>query len=547
MNPDAAAELARALRGLYGDATVAHVLATDANTASFAAYRDRPVDFCREVLGVTLTPDQCAIITAKGRVKVNSGHSIGKTMLAACKVIHWHVTRNPSVVIVTAPKQQHIETVMWAEIRLLAARARRPLNLRFMPRAAKIWDNPEHWAEGFTAARGESYQGRHRPSMLFVFDECEGLEAVYWNAVDTMFQPDGDHGWLAIGNPITTSSQSYLEDRARSPDGSPKWRLFVLSALNHPNIAAQLTGRPPPVPEAVTVGMVEQWIGQWTTPVDRPEDRQTGDIEWPPSAVTGRPGRFYRPGPTFKARVLGLRPTSGVDTCWSEDAFELACQSRWTPESIWLRRYGVTIGCDPAFYGDDDTVLHVRAGPLSLHHEARNGWGHARTASRIKELAEEWSAWYNQFDPGHGRPPLTPYDVEVVIEFDGGGSEIASHAGEYMRWKGFSSGGASNRYDSVGNPLYYNQRAEMWLEGAAAAVRGEMDISRLPQEIKDRLRVQLLTPYYEVRPGRGKLVESKELIKERLLRSPDDADGLLISHFQRPVLAPSLVLRGGRD
>lgn len=512
--------------------------------AEFASYRDRPVEFCREVLGVDLTPDQCEIITATGRVKVNSGHSVGKTFIAACKIIHWHVTRNPSVVVVTAVKQQHVETVIWGEVRLLAARALRPLNLRFMPRAPKIWDGPEHWAEGFTASKGEAFQGRHRPCMLFVFDECEGLEPIYWQTTDTMFKSDSDHGWLAIGNPITTSSQSYLEDRTRTLEGTPKWKVFCLSSLNHPNVHAQLRGKPPPIPDAVTVGMVEQWVGQWTTPVDRVEDRQPGDVEWPPSAITGRPGRFYRPGPTFKARVQGIRPTSGVDTCWSEEAFELACQARWKPEEVWLRRSGITIGVDVAFYGDDDTVIHVRSGPLSLHHEARNGWSSAQTAQRVKELCIFYADWYNTLDPGHGRPRYTPYDVEVIIEFDGGGSEIVTHAGEFTNWKGFSSGGASERFDPLGKPLYYNQRAEMWLEGNAKAARGELDIHLLPPEVRDRLRIQLLTPFFEVKPGRGKLVESKENIKERLLRSPDDADGLLISHFARPVHAPFLVTRG---
>ena len=543
MTPDPAA-LARRLRRLYPRQTVERVLAHTAETQEAAEdlsrYRNDPVGFAADVLGVSLTPDQQEIIQAlPGRVKIESGHNVGKSFLMAVIALWWFYTRPSSVVVCNAPKLEHLRDVLWSEIRMLWMRARVTLPDYFVgPKAPEMYEHPDHWAKGYTTSKGESYQGRHRESMLFLFDEDEGIEPVYWTATSTMYQPGQDHAWVASCNPLTTSSQSYLESLIAGPDGTPKWRLFRLSSLNHPNIVAELSGQPPPVPNAVSVAQVDQWVKDWCTPVDRPEDRTSTDIEWHPGS-----GRWYRPGPVFKARAAGIRPTEGVDTIWSQAVFELCCRPRWDPADCWHRKFGITVGVDPAGYGDDDTVFHVRCGPLSLHHESRNGWGPGQSAGRIKELCREWCAWYNAlatFD----RPPIRPENVDVIIEFDGGlGVGVHSHADDFVGWHGVTVGSKSDMCDPNGRPMYANLRAELWCEAAKAAAAGWVDLSRLPPDVRDRLRIQLLTPFYVVKPDGSRLVEPKEEVKERLGRSPDDADGLILSHCRAGVWAPRVLYR----
>ena len=517
--------LARHLRRLYPRRAVQQVTMQSGVTASVATqYHGDPVGYATDVLKVQLTPDQELILRAMpGRVKVNSGHNIGKTFLSAVAVNWWFDTRNPGVVITTAPTERDVIDLLWTEVRI--QRARVGLSSPFSgPRAAEMFDHPEHWAKGYTARRGESFQGRHRSSMMFVFDECEGVDGIYWTTTGTMYKPDEDHAWLAIGNPVTTSSQSYLEDLATSPDGGPKWKLFTLSSLNHPNVLAELGGRKPPIPNAVSLAQVQQWVRDWTTPIN-PDDRQPGDLEWPPQS-----GKWIRPGPTFKGRAMGVRPTEGVDTVWSMSAWERALVPKWTPQDCWTRHCGVTIGVDASGFGDDDTVFHVRTGPLSLHHESRNGWPPDQAAGRLKQLCCEWADWYNSHAQD-ARPPLHPTDVNVTLEFDGGyGVGVYSHRAEYHRWRGVNVGGKSAVLDPNGKPMYANVRAELWFESAALARSGMMDLSRLPGDVRDRLRLQLLTPYWEPQSDGSRLVEPKKDVKERLGRSPDDADGLIISH-----------------
>lgn len=533
--------LARHLRRFYTRRAVRRVCLSPAGADSpdLRVYRDDPVGFITHVLGKTLTPDQEAIARSfPGRVKVNSGHSVGKTFLAACLVLWWFYTRDPCVVITTAPTERDVIDLLWTEVRLLHGRSRVPLPRHFVgPAAPEMKTHEDHWAKGYTARRGESFQGRHRPSMLFVFDESEGVDPIYWQTTDTMYIPGADHAWLAIGNPLTTSSQSYLEDLAAGPDGAPKWKQFTLSALNHPNVVAGLRGDPVPYPNAVTVSQVDQWVKDWADPV-KAADRRPGDFEWRPGS-----GQYYRPGPQFKARVLGLRPGEGVDTVWSSDAWEQAVTPKYDPVECWMQAHGITIGVDVAVYGDDNSVLHVRTGPLSLHHESHNGWMPDRVAGRIKELSVQWCGWYNSLAVIADRPPLLPSRVRTVIELDGPGAGVISHCQGFGNWVGLKVSERSNACDSEGRPMYPTQRAEMWFSGADKALAGLVDLSRLPQDVRDRLRLQLLTPSYQLLPNGTRDVESKKDVKKRLKRSPDDADGFLVSHFDSADWRPEVLVK----
>jgi hypothetical protein len=370
---------------------------------------------------------------------------------------------------------------------------------------------------------------------------CEGVAPIYWQTTDTMFKPGEDHAWLAIGNPITTSSQSYLEDLATGADGRPKWKPFQLSALNHPNVIAELDGRPGPVPNAVSLGQVQQWLKDWTEPVSLSDKRQD-DVEWPPQS-----GMWYRPGPLFKGRVLGLRPTEGVNSAFSMSAWTEAVTPRYTNEYVWLRKYGITIGVDVATYGDDNSVIHVRCGPLSVHHESHNGWLPKKLADRVKRLCVEWAAIYNSWATIPSRPQLAPKDVKVIVELDGPGVAVLDRCDGFGHWTGLKVAEASEVFDSMNNPRYSNKRSEMWMEADAKAREGKMDLSRLSQDVKDRLRTQLLTPSYVLLPNGSIKIEEKKDVKLRLKRSPDDADALLVCYSEAQTWLPQLLGKSDTD
>ncbi len=515
----------------------------DESLPPLESYRHNPLGFFREVLGWLPTADQEMLTRAlPGRVKVESGHSCGKSSWMAVVCLWWFYTRNPSVVICNAPSKRAIEDVLWTEIRLIHARAKRPLPDFFIgPKAPEMYDTPDHWAKGYVTSKGEAYQGRHRDNMLFLTDEDEAVSPIFWETTGTMYRPGEEDCWVAACNPITTASASYNESMAVDADGNPKWKLFRISSLDHPNITAELEGRKPPVPGAVSLGQVKQWLADWTTRIDALERTPT-DVEFPKGS-----GKWYRPGPLFQSRVLGLRPTGGVNTVWPPAVFEKMLEPRWSPRECWLRNSKISIGVDVAAFGDDDTALHVRSGPLALHHEWHNGWSPGQTAGRVKELSCFYADWYNGCAT-EDRPPLNPLDVETVIELDGGyGVGVLSHQGEFRNWRGITVGGAADVLNPDGSRRYANMRAQVWFEAAEVAGWGGIDISRLSPEAKARLRQQLTAPYYDVKPDGSRLIEPKAEIKKRLGRSPDSAEALILSHAKSGHWLPKVVSRADDD
>jgi len=533
-------DLAKALARVYGSRAVDRLVSTPvASSDDMAKYHDDPVGFIRDAFGIDLTmPQLNAALAMPGRIKINSGHGLGKTLLCAALAIWWYATRNPGVVIITAPTSHHITTVLFAEIRLLLAKCRIKLPGTLSPKAPLLYDSPEHWIEGFTSSSGEGFQGRHRASMFFIFDECEDVDAVYWQTTETMYKDGEDHAWLTVGNPLTTSSQSYLEDLAEREDGTPKWKQYVLSSMDHPNIIAQLNGEPPPIPNAVTLHQVNQWVKDWTDPVQF-GDIKPLDFEWPVGSQ-----KWRRPSPIFKGRVLGIRPTEGVDTVWGAVVWQMATTRTANPSACWWGEYGITIGVDVAMFGDDSTAIHLRSGPMSLLHEEHNGWTPQQTAGRLKDLCVEYADVYNSWAVIPTRPRLEPSDVSVVIEVDGYGYSVLSHCDGFGNWSGFKAGEASTALDHKGQPRYTKRRSEMWFTGKEKAMGGQMDLSYLPQDVLQKLRLELMSSMYWATSSGAIQVEEKVDIKKRLKKSPDGADALLVCYADVTSDLPMAIIRG---
>jgi hypothetical protein len=486
-----------------------------------ARYRNDPVGYARDVLGVELWAPIAdalrALLEPPYVVDVDSGHNLGKTHGAAVAVNWWYDTRDPGVVITTAPTKRDVEDLLWTEVRLQRAAALLPLPDDLLPAAPYMGTGADHYAKGFTACKGESFQGRHRKNQLFVFDEKEGIDAIYFVTAKTMIRPGSGDAALRIGNPTTTTSAAYQERRRTLPDGRPACHLIRLSSLDHPNVAAGLRGEPPPVPDAVTAEQVDTWVGDWCDPV-APGDERLADLEWR--------GRRYRPGPIGEPRILGLRPSAGTFGVWSEALWALALRDQPPIPRTLLP----VIGCDVANYGTDYTVFHVRCGPVSLYHQAVNGWDAARIAARLVELADEYAAWANA---RRGEPSAAPYtrkDVRIQIDDDATGRAVAPLA----RRQGCSVRPV-NAVSAPQRPdLYARARSELWFQAARKAAVGLLNVSRLDRASRDRLERQALAPEWWPDSAGRREVESKDELRkpDRIGRSPDDMDALNLAYYE---------------
>lgn len=507
------------------------------------AYPTDPVGYAQHILGIsTLIEDQKVILRSllepPYRTLVPSGHDVGKTFVAAVAANWWFDSFDPSVIISTAPTKRDVKQLLWSEIRMQRQRA--GLSMPFIgPEAPCMRTSEEHWAMGYTANKGESFQGRHRPRMLFIFDEANGIATINWSGTRSMFDPGLHHAWLAIYNPTNTTSQAYIEANNVDDAGQTRWKIFRLSAANHPNLLAELDGQPKPVPHAIGLSMFEDWLKDWCEVV-RSGDEKPTDFAWPPvawCAARGKQGRWYRPGPIFQGRALGLDPDVG-DGVWSPSTWN-ACQTG--PRQPFPLAYLPQIGADCATgKGDDYFALHARWGSVSILHRTSNTMDPVRIFEAIQEMAMTLAQLSNSYRP-EGSVRIQPRQIPIKIDDDGVGCSV----GAFLQNDGHTvhmigAGAAPQRRDRY--PL---KRDELWFVTADRAKagnlyflpQGELPGLGLDLATLRRLKQQLLAPAWELTTGTGKRqVEPKKKTKEKIGRSPDDADAANLSYYDIPVV-----------
>ena len=490
LTPRERAELDRLLRG-----------------ANPARYPDDPLGYAAAVLGVRWWAKQQeiaqALLTPPYRVLVKACHSVGKTFLAGGLVNWWFDSFDPGIALTTAPTDRQVHDLLWKEVRVQRhGRGGFP-----GPRMARLESAPDHFAHGFTARDGDAFQGHHAEHLLIVFDEAVGVAPVFWETAESMFAGQG-HAWLAIFNPTDTSSQAYAEEL------SGGWHTISLSALEHPNIAAELAGLPPPFPAAIRLARLDDRLRALCQPVSGTP--LATDVEWPPGS-----GTWLRPGPIAEARYLGRWPSQATDNVWSDGAWQQAEQAG-LPEPD---DEPPEIGCDVARFGDDFTAIHVRRGAVSLHHESANGWGTDQTAGRLKQLADAYGK----------RAGIEGKRVLVKVDDDGVGGGVTDQANGYA-FVGLS--GASKALDPEGYP---NRRSELWFATAERALEGRLDLSRLPADTRRELRRQAMAPRWRLDSQGRRVVEPKDDTKRRIKRSPDDLDAMNLAYAAGP--GPTRVYR----
>ena len=220
-------------------------------------YRRDPAAYAREVLKVAWWRRQVEVAEAlltHRRVFVKASHSVGKSFLAGGLVNWFFDCFNPGICITTAPTAPQVRDILWKEVRV-----QRPVAWRsaLQPKAPRMETGPAHFAVGYTSRDGSAFQGRHEENVLIVFDECVGVAAEFWDAAEGMMTGERCY-FLAICNPTDTGSRAYLECGNRE-----KWHVVEISALEHPNIEADLAEQPTPYPKAVRLGWVRDRISEW--------------------------------------------------------------------------------------------------------------------------------------------------------------------------------------------------------------------------------------------------------------------------------------------
>lgn len=208
---------------------------------------------------------------------------------------------------------------------------------------------------------------------------------------------------------------------------------------------------------------------------------------------------YGRENPWVKVNVFGEFPPASINALLGPDEVEEAM--RRAPQEGEYMFAQKRMGIDVARFGDDRSVIFKRQGLITYQPIIRRG---ARTTDLAALVAMEKETWGSEIelidDTGHWGHGV----LDNLIAMGHSPIAVQFHA------------------PAVDERIYKNRRAEMWLKMAEWVKRGGA-LPKIPELVGE-----LTVPTYTFVNGRF-LMEDKDLVKQRLGRSPDLADALALT------------------
>lgn len=321
-------------------------------------YRERPVEFCREILGVEPWAKQIEILEAvrdHPRVAVRSGHKIGKSNIAAAIALWFYCSFPDARVVMTSTTSRQVDQILWRELRMMRARGGRCVACKAADPDGHVIMRPcEHSAliegeqgelartglkspdfreiVGFTAREAEAVAGISGSNLLYLGDEASGIPDLIFEAMEGNRAGGGRSVWFS--NPTRNSGEFFEAFHGKASH----YFTITVSSEETPNV---VQGR------VVIPGIAtREWI----------EARR---LEWGEDS------------PMYKIRVKGIHALSEDGKIFSIHTITLA-EQRWPDTSDAGRLY---FGLDPAGESGsgDDTVFSARRGLKQLLLRAHQG------------------------------------------------------------------------------------------------------------------------------------------------------------------------------
>jgi len=426
------------------------------------------------------------------RTAVHSAHDLGKSHVAAIAAVNWIATHpvGEAFIASTAPTYKQVHSILWEEVRKAhrkaKARAREGVIAEPLPGRVLLSDTwligDEEVGYGRKPADTDEhgFQGIHRRYVLAIIDEACGVPAQLWNAVEAI-TTNVDCRILAIGNPDDANSE--FEKVCRPGSG---WNVIHLDGLESPNFTGE------EIPDWLRVLLL--------------------DPEW----VEDKKRRWGEDSPIYRSKVRGL---------FTEDPKATVVPASWVARCRIERPYvnremetvgqgGVELGVDVGA-GGDETVIAVKAGPLAGIVTRHRIADTMQTVGTVVEAIRELRPWRVKVDViGIGRGV-----VDRLVELKREGHDDLAKVDII----GVNVGERSSEPHR-----FVNLRSEVWWNvGRVLSEEGGWDLS----DLDDDFAVAISSPAYTLDSAGRIRVEPKNETKEKLGRSPDDADAVLLAFY----------------
>lgn len=450
----------------------------------------------------------------KNWLRVEAGHTVGKTKLSSGLVNHFFDCFAPAIIYTFAPSKEQIKDLLWKEIK--ADRGGKGLPGEILDLGLRKSAN--HFAKGRATndnhgSGTERVQGQHGPYLMFVIDEAEGVPDFVFNAIRSMAS-GGVVIVLMLANPRTRSS------RFHKLKSQPNVANFRISCLYHPNVLADRELVPGAVRREYITEVMREHYEQVA---EHDPDAHTFELPW-------LPGVIYRPDTECLFRVLGIAPANVADNTLVPtgryEAATLRDPSGDNPEQA-------RIGVDAARWGKDYGTIFVE---------------HAGVVWRAAQIWKLDSVEYAQQVKTEAKALASVGVKSLHIRVDGGGGFGGGVIDQIKRDQELIELFEDFQVFEVNfNGVPHNEKAYADLATEMYALAGERLKALRLDDPPEALEADVTERTYEwvIREGQSvKKLTPKDKFKKLHGRSPDDGDGWALCTapdflFRQPAKAAS--------
>lgn len=461
---------------------------------------------------------------------VQSCHDAGKSFIAARIAAKWLDLHEPgeAFVVSTAPTNAQVAAILWREIGKAHKKGR--LIGRITTAGFPQW-KIDNELVGYGRKPSDydqsAFQGIHARHVLVIADEACGIDKALFDAIDALATNENARV-LAIGNPDNPAT--HFAEICKPDSG---WNVLRIDGLRTPNFTEEAVeglncsqcrkiGRD----RSLLQDLFEyEGIPYNTEPVPENLREMLLSPLWVEERLHRWVGRAVTPqllvkqaneSSLFKSKVRGLFPDSDSEGVIPLGWVEMAMQryENWqesgSPPPLGTRRLGV----DVAREGEDETCIATRIGDITVD------------ITRYRKSDTMETAGYV-----NGKIEADPDNTIAVVDVVGVGGGVVDRLREDdMPVVAFNAAkSAKGLTDRSGELGFVNLRAAAWWN-----LREMLDPSknsRIALPPSEMLKADLTSPRWRVLSGGKVQIESKDDIRKRLGRSPDEGDAVVMAHW----------------
>lgn len=445
-------------------------------------YATHPVEYVQDIIRVNPDPEQSKILRSlvdNQMTSVRSGHGIGKSAVEAWAVIWFMTTRDFPKIPCTAPTQHQLFDILWAEISKW--RRNNPALEREL-----IWTKEKLYMRGYaeewfavarTASKPDALQGFHAENVLYIIDEASGVSDKIFEPVLGSLSTKGAR-LLMCGNP-TQLSGFFYESHHKNRES---YKTFHIDGRNSSRVDHDYVD--------MIINMYGEDSDVFRVRVAGDFPKQEHDVFIPLSLVESRGSRLYE-----------LQPGQGLSY--------------------------VSIGCDVARFGDDETVIYRNIKGVCKLACERHGQDLMRTTG---DLVDQYMRIVEEYPNFYGK-------IYVMLDDTGLGGGVTDRLREVKKERKLNrmqvipiNAAEKIETDSAEGKKeaerYNNLTTAMWANIKELLRQGDIVI-----EEDEKTIAQLSGRKYRMASNGKVELESKQDMKKRGLSSPDRADALALSLY----------------